>query len=167
MVGKGAPRRIDSMPFCALAATFRVLRRSGHSPISPCFAGPMKRLRDKHPEIKETRKYHPSRTVPLFLQNELAQLKPPDDHQDGMQPPCPPQHVFSVYVSCPVSRHSEPPTPKTDENRLSAHVTGRPRPPRRLQLQRKVTTQSSKWEIAHIWRIERSLRWKYRAAAWQ
>ena len=91
----------------------------------------------------------------------------PDDHQDDMQLPCPPQHIFSVYVLWPVSRHSEPPTPETDENRLSAHVTGRPRPRRRLQLQRKVTTQSSKWEIAHIWRIERSLRWKYRAAAWQ
>ena len=74
----------------------------------------------------------------------------PDDHQDGMQPPCPPHYVFSVYVTWPVSRHSEPLTAETDENRLSAHVTGRPRPPRRLQSERKVTTQSYKWEIVHI-----------------
>ena len=72
--------------------------------------------------------------MPLFLQNELAQLKPPDDHQDGMQPSFPPHHIFSIYVSWQVSRHSEPLIPETDENRLSAHVTGRPRPPRRLQL---------------------------------
>ena len=58
----------------------------------------------------------------------------PDDHQDGMKPPCPPQHIFSIYFQWPVSRHSEPLTPETDENRLSAHVTDRPRPPRRLQL---------------------------------
>ena len=58
----------------------------------------------------------------------------PDDHQDDMPPPCPPHHVFSVYVSWPVSRQSEPLIPDTDENRLSACVTGRPRPPRRLHL---------------------------------
>ena len=55
--------------------------------------------------------------------------------------------LFSVYVPWPVSRHSEPLIPETDENRLSAFVTGRPRPPRRLQLERKVTKESSKWEI--------------------
>ena len=58
----------------------------------------------------------------------------PDDHQDDMQPPCPPQNIFSMHVLWPVSRHSEHLVPETDENRLSAHVTGRPRPPRRLQL---------------------------------
>ena len=55
---------------------------------------------------------------------------------DGMQPPCPPQHIFSAYVSWPVSRYSVPIIPETDENRLSAHVTSRPRPPRRLQSER-------------------------------
>ena len=78
------------------------------------------------------------------------QPRRPEDHQDGTQPPYPPQHLFFTYVPWPVSRHSEPLIPETDESRLSAHVAGRPRPPRRLQLQRKVTTQSSKWEIAHF-----------------
>ena len=63
----------------------------------------------------------------------------PDEPQDGMQPPCPPQDIFSIYVPWPVSRHSEPLTSETDKNRLSARTVGRPRPPWRLQSQRKVT----------------------------
>ena len=90
-----------------------------------------------------------------------------DDHQDGMQPPCPPQHVFSVYVYWPVSRHSEPPTPETDENRLSAHRHRRPRPPRRLELHRKATTQSSKWVIANIWQADRPIWCKCSVAKWE
>ena len=58
--------------------------------------------------------------------------------------------ISSPYVAWPVSLHYEPLTPLTDENRLSALVIGPPRPPRRLQSERKVTTQSSKWEIAHL-----------------
>ena len=76
----------------------------------------------------------PNSTVPKILPTTDNHIPSPDDHQDYMQPPCPPQHVFSVYVYCPVSRHSESPIPETDVNRLSVHVTGRPRPPRRLQL---------------------------------
>ena len=57
----------------------------------------------------------------------------PDDHQDGMQPTCPPQHIFSIYRTWPVSLFSEPLTPWTEKIRLSALVAGRPRPPRRLQ----------------------------------
>ena len=86
-------------------------------------------------------------TVPF---SQSITFHAPEDHQDGMQPPCPPQHIFSMYVSWPVSHHPEPLIHETDENRLSAHVTGRPRPPRRPQSQRKVTTQSNKWEIAHL-----------------
>ena len=89
-------------------------------------------------------------TVPKFHPTTDDHNPCPDDHQDGMQPPFPPQHIFSIYVPWPVSRHSEPLIPETDESRLSAHVAGRPRPPRRLQLQRKVTAQSNKWEIAHL-----------------
>ena len=63
----------------------------------------------------------------------------PDDHQDGMQPPCPPQNIFSVCVPWPVSRYSEPLIPETDEKRFSALVPRRPRPPRRLQSERKIT----------------------------
>ena len=60
--------------------------------------------------------------------------KQQDGRQDDMQPPCSPQYLFSVYAEWPVSRHSESLIPETDENRLSAHVTGLPRSPRRLQL---------------------------------
>ena len=67
----------------------------------------------------------------------------PNDHQDGMQPPCPPQYIFSVCVTWPVGLHSEPRFPETRENRQSAHVIGRRRPPSQLQSQRKVTTMSS------------------------
>ena len=47
--------------------------------------------------------------------------------------------ISSLYthVPWPVSLHSEPLIPETDENRLSAFVTGRPRPSRRLQWWRK------------------------------
>ena len=71
--------------------------------------------------------------VPKILPTIDDHIPCPDDHQDCMQPSCPPQHVFFVYFSWPGSLHSEPLIPETDENRLSAHVTGRPRPPRRLQ----------------------------------
>ena len=84
-----------------------------------------------------------------------------------MQPSWPPQIIFSIYVTWPVSRHYETHTPESRENRLAACVTGRPRLPRRLQSQRKVTTQTSKWEVAHIWRRGRSDRWYFRAVAWQ
>ena len=67
----------------------------------------------------------------------------PDDHQDGMQTSCPPQYIFSVYVTWPVDLHSEPRFPETRENRRSAHVIDRPRPASRLQSQRKVTVTSS------------------------
>ena len=91
----------------------------------------------------------------------------PDDQQDDMQPPCPPQYLFSAYVSWPMSRHSEPLIPETDENRLSAHVTGRRRPPRRLELHRKATTQSSKWVIANIWQADRPIWCKCSVAKWE
>ena len=71
----------------------------------------------------------------------------PDDHQDGMQPPCPPQYIFSLCISWPVSRHSEPLIIETRENRLSALVIGQPRPCRRPQSKRKVTTESIEWEM--------------------
>ena len=71
----------------------------------------------------------------------------PDDHQDGMQPPCPPQYIFSLCASLPVSRHSEPLIIETRENRLSALVIGQPRPCRRPQSKRKVTTESIEWEM--------------------
>ena len=71
---------------------------------------------------------------PVPKLNAWWELMHKDDRQDDMQPPCPPQNIFSMCVPWPVSRHSEPLIPETDENRLSAHVTGRPRPPRRLQL---------------------------------
>ena len=100
-------------------------------------------LAPKHPELSPT-------TEISIQKRPTTTLHAPDDHQDDMQPPCPPQHIFSVYVSWSVSRYSVPITPETDGNRLSAHVTSRPRPPRRLQSERKVTTQSNKWEIAHI-----------------
>ena len=67
----------------------------------------------------------------------------PDDHQDGMRPPCQPHYIFSMYVSWPEHRHSEPLILETRENRLSAHVICRPRPSRQLQSQRKVTTAST------------------------
>ena len=72
-----------------------------------------------------------------------------------------------MYVPWPVSRQSEPLIPETDENRLWAFVTGRPRPPRRLQTKRKVTTTSTSKEISHSWRLEWSLRHMRRAAVWQ
>ena len=71
----------------------------------------------------------------------------PDDHQDGMHPPCPPQYIFSLCISWPVSRHSEPLIIETRENRLSALVIGQPRPCRRPQSKRKVTTESIEWEM--------------------
>ena len=52
-------------------------------------------------------------------------------------------HLFLTYVFLQLSLHSEHLVPKTRVNRLSTHFVGRPRPPRRLQLYRKVTTQSS------------------------
>ena len=93
----------------------------------------------------------PHSTVPKIHPTTDDHIPSPDDNQDGMQPPCPPQHIFSLYMDWPVSLYSGPLTPETREIRLSAFVTGRPRPPRRLQLHRKVTTQSSKREVAHIW----------------
>ena len=84
----------------------------------------------------------------LFLLSPVdADLRPHFNYENDIPPPSSPQYLFSVYVPWPVSRHSEPLIPETDENRLSAFVTGRPRPPRRLQLERKVTKESSKWEI--------------------
>ena len=62
--------------------------------------------------------------------------------------------------------HSEPLTLETHENRLSAHFVGRPRPPPRLQLHRKVTTQSSNWKIARLWQADRPVWYKYRATVW-
>ena len=75
-----------------------------------------------------------------------APRRPPRWHATNM----PASEHFPVYVTWPESRHSEPLTPETDENRLSAWVTYQPRPPSRLQSERKVTTQSNKWEIINI-----------------
>ena len=82
-----------------------------------------------------------ARSVPFF--SNIPPLTNPDDHQAGMRPPSSHQHLFLTYVSLQLSLHSEHLVPKTRVNRLSAHFVGRPRPPRRLQLYRKVTTQSS------------------------
>lgn len=104
----------------------------------------------------------------LFLLSPVdADLRPHFNHVNDIPPSSSPQHLFSMYVPWPVSRQSEPIIPETDENRLSARVTGRPRPPRRLQSQRKVTVASSWWEISHIWRLGRAFWYKHRAAVWQ
>ena len=83
---------------------------------------------------------------PASLAHQTAEQSPfgaPDDHQDGMQPPSSPQYLFSIYAPWQVSLHSELLIPETHEHRLSTHVIGQPRPPRRLQLHRKVTVTSS------------------------
>ena len=104
----------------------------------------------------------------LFLLSPVdADLRPHFNHENDIQPLSSPQYLFSTYVPWPVSRQSESLMPENRENRLSACVTGRPQPPRRLQSQRKVTMASSWWEIANIWRLEISLRWCYRAAVRQ
>ena len=63
----------------------------------------------------------------FLLSSVDADLRPHFNHDNDMQPPCPPQYLFSMCVTWLLSRHSEPLIPETDENRLSAHVTGRPR----------------------------------------
>ena len=81
-------------------------------------------------------------------------IQPPDNHQDGMQPPFQPQYLFSIYAPWIMILHTELLIPVTRENRLSAHDVGRPRPPRRLLSQRKVTAAWSKLEIVHFRRLE-------------
>ena len=68
----------------------------------------------------------PQSTVPKIPPTIEDHIPSPDDHQDGMQPPCPPQNIFSIYVPWPVSRHSEPLVTETRESRLLARAVGRP-----------------------------------------
>ena len=101
---------------------------------------PPGRKHEKNPELPHI---SDCAIMQLFLQNEQPHPMPQDDHQEVVQQPCPPQYVFSIYVSWPVNLYSELRFPETRENRLSAFVTVRPRPPRRLQSERKATKQSS------------------------
>ena len=56
-------------------------------------------------------------SITLFLLSPIdADLRPHFNHENGMPPPSSPQCLFSMHVPWPVSRHSEPLIPETDEN---------------------------------------------------
>ena len=64
-------------------------------------------------------------------------------YQDEDSSRCQPQQFLSILISSLGKHRSEARLSQTHENRLSAHVMDRPRPPSRLQSQRKVTEASS------------------------
>ena len=102
---------------------------------------------------------------PITFPKPSAQLgpRPPDDNQDDAQQPCPPQHLFSLYVSWLVKRYSEPHIPETREIRRFAHDIDKNGHPSPLQLYRNATTTSSNWHIDNHRRREMSV-WCYRRA---
>ena len=63
--------------------------------------------------------------------------------------------------------YSEPLIPETRENRLLAHVIRQARPPRRLQLHKKVTAASTWWKIIHFGCIDRPSGCIFDAVVWQ
>ena len=128
------------------------------------------------PGIQRTRKFlkEPGNIIQLLLASVLCHFYDPhhgttmcpDNHQHDTQTPYKPPYLFSVYVPFVMKLLAGPRIPETRENRLSAHDIGRPRPPRGLLSQRKVTAAWSKLEVVHFRRFEMLLWCNHGSVVW-